>query len=208
MGLIFELGKAYAEDEQWDRCCNVMLRGFKRVSELKSEEDRFDFLAVLSQASMHLEKYRQALAVINDMTDPTDPDSLRGLNIMRCQVHCSTGDMQKGLKAFNAAIEGASFQEAVKAWAGCSRALKQVNAWMVTKNSIAKLTHTEEEKKQLESIDKLCELKDEVHKIQSPSTVSPRQYLGIFVLLVILFCGLALLYVAEQRSLAKMEWRK
>ena len=37
-------------------------------------------------ANLRMPRYRQALAVINDMTDPTDPDSLRGINIMRCQA--------------------------------------------------------------------------------------------------------------------------
>lgn len=36
---------------------------------------------------------------------------------------------------------------------------RKVNAWGVTKNTITKLVETEEEKKQLESIDKLCEFK-------------------------------------------------
>ena len=31
-------------------------------------------------------RFRQALAVVNDMSDPEDPEELRGLNIMRCQV--------------------------------------------------------------------------------------------------------------------------
>eukprot|EP00439_Symbiodinium_sp_Y106_P084026 s597_g24.t1 len=146
MTLIFELGKAYSVDEQWDRCANVLLRGFKRVSELEAVEDRFNFLVVLAQASLHLEKYRQALAVINDIADPDDTESLRGLNILRCQVYCLNGEMQKGLKAFNAAITGDSFEVAVKAWASCSRALKQANAWV-------------DERKQLESIEKLCDFK-------------------------------------------------
>ena len=31
-------------------------------------------------------RFRQALAVVNDMTEPEDKDDLRGLNLMRTQV--------------------------------------------------------------------------------------------------------------------------
>mmetsp|Transcript_96857 Transcript_96857/g.134461 ORF Transcript_96857/g.134461 Transcript_96857/m.134461 type:complete len:280 (-) Transcript_96857:169-1008(-) len=206
---IYGLGKAYAVDEQWDRCCNVMLRGFKRVNEMENQEERFDFLVTLAKASMNLEKFRQALAVVNDMSDPEDPEELRGLNIMRCQVYCHNGELQKGLKAFNTAIEGNSFQDAVKAWASCSRGLKQVNGWGVTKNTVLKLAETEEEKKQLESIDKLCEFKDDVHKLQAPKGISDVRLWLLTGLLVVLLCILlSILYWFEQRSLAKMEWRK
>ncbi|OLP84031.1 hypothetical protein AK812_SmicGene35136 [Symbiodinium microadriaticum] len=208
MTLIFELGKAYSVDEQWDRCANVLLRGFKRVSELESVEDRFNFLVVLAQASLHLEKYRQALAVVNDIADPEDTESLRGLNILRCQVYCLNGEMQKGLKAFNAAITGDSFEVAVKAWASCSRALKQANAWVVTKGTLTKLTQTEDERKQLESIEKLCEFKDEVHKIQHPEADTSRAWLLFALLAVVFMALLAVLTWAEQRSLAKMQWKK
>lgn len=206
---IFGLGKAYAADEQWERYCNVMLRGFKRVGELESNEDRFEFLATLAKASMNLEKFRQALAVVNDMTEPEDKDDLRGLNLMRTQVYCHNGDLQKGLKAFNACIEGSSFQDAVKAWAACSRGLKQVNGWGVTKNTILKLAETEEEKKQLESIDKLCEFKDDVHKLQTTKTISDlRLWLLTGFLVFLLVVLISILYWFEQRNLARMEWRK
>lgn len=206
---IFGLGKAYAADEQWDRCCNVMLRGFKRVSELESKEDRYEFLATLAKASMNLEKFRQALAVVTDITDPDDADELKGLNLMRCQVYCHNGELQKGLKAFNAAIEGASFQDAVKAWASCSRGLKQVNGWGVTKNIVAKMAESEEEKKQLESVDKLCEFKDDVHKLQHASPISDLRLWMLTGLLIVLLCVLVgILYWFEQRNLAKMEWKK
>ena len=39
---------------------NILLRGFKRMSELERAEDRYEFLALLCQVSLELNKHKQA----------------------------------------------------------------------------------------------------------------------------------------------------
>eukprot|EP00933_Yihiella_yeosuensis_P065315 TRINITY_DN69040_c0_g1_i1.p1 TRINITY_DN69040_c0_g1~~TRINITY_DN69040_c0_g1_i1.p1 ORF type:complete len:282 (-),score=65.86 TRINITY_DN69040_c0_g1_i1:143-988(-) len=214
MELIYELGAAYAGDEMWDRSANVMLRGMKRISELKDPANRFQFSCILCQASMHTQKFRQALAVINDACVPDDleADSARAWEVLKCQVYCRNGEMQKGLKAFHKAIEDVEFHIAISVWAGCSSHLKKVGAWAVTKTTLVGLAKTDQDKQRIEALEKLAEIKDvyidEAIEKQTGFFDSPTQK-ALFACIVFLLLGLMyLLWQLETANLKAMKMIK
>eukprot|EP00930_Biecheleria_cincta_P002826 TRINITY_DN103803_c0_g1_i2.p1 TRINITY_DN103803_c0_g1~~TRINITY_DN103803_c0_g1_i2.p1 ORF type:complete len:296 (-),score=56.27 TRINITY_DN103803_c0_g1_i2:127-993(-) len=210
MNLMFELGKAYANDYQWERCDNVLLRGFKRVQELDDASMRFEFLAVLCTASLRLHKHKQALAVLNDMEMPEDPALRHAFFIQQCQVYAFNGATDKCLKAFNRALEGNDFAAAVQVWIGCSQALKKIDSWAVAKAAIEKLATTDAERVQLESIDKVCAIKDEY--LDSSAYLnyweSTQGHLTIALIALGIFALLVIVWWLEQWNLKRGIWDK
>ncbi|CAE8609534.1 unnamed protein product [Polarella glacialis] len=206
--LIFELGRAYGADQQWDKCANVLLRGFKRVSEFKNPDDRFEMLVILCQASMHEKKYRQALTVLNEISEPPDAlESLADFDSLKCQVYCFNGDMVKGLKAFNKAIEGQEFDLAISTWAGCSAALRRAGAWAVTKTTLEGLAKTDADKDKLDAVENLAKLKDAYLQEDRPKTDVAR-YAAVALVVVAMLVFVYLLWLLEARSLESWKMRK
>ncbi|CAE8620293.1 unnamed protein product [Polarella glacialis] len=207
---IFDLGKAYGADQQWDKCANVMLRGFKRAGEMEHPEDRFEFLVVLCQASLNIRKYRQALTVMNDIKEPEELESKSGLESLRCQVYCFNGELAKGMKAFNNAICGEEFDKAVALWAGCSAALKKAGARAVTKSTLEGLARTDQEKARLEAVEKLADLKDAYLSVEEKPQASLNFYrmalIAGMVVLTVVF--VYFLWLMEARSLESWKMRK
>jgi tetratricopeptide (TPR) repeat protein len=209
MNIILALGKAYGADDQWDRCANVMLRGMKRTEDLEDPRDRFEFSVILAQASLNTQKYRQALAVLNEVKsspDDLEEDALTGLEILKCQVYCFNGDMTKGLKAFNKAIEGKDFQMAVSLWASCSTALKKAGAWAATKSALLLKADTDTDKAKVESIEKLTELKDQY--LESTPPMTPHKILALAGAVVAVMLLIFFLFHLEARSLANLKMTK
>ena len=82
MEFIYALGCAYADDMYWEKCCNVLRRGWKRIHESSDMDFRFDFLRKLCETLCKLEKYRQALAVFNDIEKPVAVEDARAYHVM------------------------------------------------------------------------------------------------------------------------------
>jgi len=202
---IMRLGLAYAEDEQWQQCATVLLRGFKRVKELPEDELRFEFLRMLCQASLQLKKYKQALAVLNDMEEPI-PGDITPYNVLKCQVFCHNGQEQKGLKAFHEALEKQEFQTQCAIWAQCLGALKKVGLAEMTKSKVASFAQNDEDKAKLDAVEKLAEMKAAI--VEAPAAGSGSNYI-LLVLAGVFFCMMMyFLYLLEQRSLKSMNMLK
>lgn len=199
---MLSLGREYANMLQWDRCMNVLLRGFKRVKELEKAEDRYEFLALLCQVSLELEKHKQALAVLNDIEQPEGEDLQKELLCLKCQVYGHNGDTQRCLKAFNEALAGIPMQDALRLWTACSLALKKVDGFVVTKTTLEKLATNDDERKQVETVEKLCNVKDDYMTVTDKSFWNSTE--GVIAIAVMVFMFLLLLaglYWLEQRSL-------
>lgn len=205
MDHIFMLGQCYAQDDQWERSEIVLLRGWKRTSEIEEKHKRFGFLLLLAKASLEVKKYRQALAVVNDMEERDDEI----FHVIRCQAYCANGDTQKGLKAFRAAIEGLDFQASAGVWAGCSSFLRLCGIWEATKMIMQELAKTDEDKDYLRSVEALSQIKDSYLEAQQGGQKDNFQrMLLIFFGLIFFAVIIYLLYILEQRSLASLKERK
>mmetsp|Transcript_5014 Transcript_5014/g.12231 ORF Transcript_5014/g.12231 Transcript_5014/m.12231 type:complete len:307 (-) Transcript_5014:351-1271(-) len=206
MELIFQLGMAYGQDQQWDKCLNVMLRGWKRVGEFQDPGVRFEFLCLLTTASQKEKKHRQAYAILQDIVEPDDEELRSNFELLRCQVYCDNGDMQKGLKSLNKAIEGADFDKAAALWANCLDPLKKCGAYDISKSNMLDLATSQEDKDKLEAMEKLAALRDEYYASHLDPVTPPSKkyamYIGIGVLVVV---GLYLLYLLESMSLSKLK---
>jgi len=204
MKIIFELGKAYATDNQWDRSANMLLRGFKRVNEFEDSEARYEFLLILLDASINLKKYRQAYAVLNDMTAPDDEYGRIRHDIIKCRVHCLNGESDKGLKAFNSSIEKLAFANILENYAAAYEALQKADVLIVAKASVQKRASTDEEKKKFEGVDKLMQMKLEYQEALSETGTNRALVYSVVAILVILF--LAFLWYLESKSLAQLKF--
>uniref|UniRef100_A0A7S4UYJ5 Uncharacterized protein n=1 Tax=Alexandrium monilatum TaxID=311494 RepID=A0A7S4UYJ5_9DINO len=207
MELIFQLGLAYAKDQQWDKCANVMLRGLKRVNEFESEELRVHFLMTLCQASLSQGKFRQALMVFNEIAEPADANLARSYEALKCFVLCSNGDASAGLKAFHKAVEGEGFDLALGHWALCYPGLQKVGALEVTRGTLEAMATDESMKKRLEMVEMIRELKMNTLKERDQEANSKLIYhrcLRVVALLcVCVFCFL--LYHVETSNLQRLK---
>lgn len=205
MDLIFEMGKAYASDEQWEKVVTVVMRGWKRVTEFEDAEKRLDFLALLSQASVEEKKYRQALAVLSDVENPERDDSPLTFEILKCQVYCFNNKLKEGLNAFNRAIDGQDFDTVGQIWAACIPAIKQVGAYEMVRTTVESKASTEEQKQKMEAVSRLMDLKDAIQKQADDNAASKEQRKSwIYVAAATVMVGLLyMLWVLEHSSLTK-----
>jgi len=203
--LIYELGHAYAVDEHWARCVNVMMRGWKRMSEVPDPSARFEFLMILCQASVRCKQYKQALAVLNDVTEPEDVQDLKGFLVMSCQVYCHNGDAQKALKAFHRAMEEEDFDAMLGVWVACMAGLKKVGAYEAAKSTVDRRMETDEQRTKLSTLEKLSALREQLEDAvdNKPATgVRKAVIIALAVAAMLLFTWF--LYMAETHSLSKI----
>jgi len=204
MDLIWQLGKAYGEDEQWEKVATVLMRGFKRVPEFKDSDTRFEYLKLLSEASLQQKKYRQALAVLNDVEEPGETDI--GFEVLRCQVYCFNNEVHKGLRAFNKAIEGQDFELVGKVWSACIPAIKQAGAYDATKRTVEDKATNDDERQKILAMSRLMELRDELQQKSNPIEAiskgkkTPIVYYAVTAIAVLV---LGVLWHLESQSLAK-----
>mmetsp|Transcript_135928 Transcript_135928/g.290499 ORF Transcript_135928/g.290499 Transcript_135928/m.290499 type:complete len:286 (-) Transcript_135928:81-938(-) len=118
---IHELGLVYYREGRFNECCNVLLRGWKRVPEIPDEDARIYFLLRLGEASFRQCQFRQAAAVLQDVEEATINKD-RWLKIKyhmlyaRALAHAKEGP--KALKAFQVAIDVEdNFKMAIRLWA-------------------------------------------------------------------------------------------
>lgn len=201
MEAIYNLGVAYAADQKWTECMNVLLRGWKRVREFSDVDRRLDFLFVLCQASFQLEKYRQALAVLSDV-DPSDvtpehPDFVR-YEVIKAQVYSMNGDRQKALQAFHTAVDNLGYQRGLVAWSVCCSAFSKAGFYDTAKAMMLDKATSQEDRKKLDAAEALMRMKESILEAQDRAKAPSRwpRYLSaaVFVLVVIQLIWL------EQRS--------
>lgn len=118
MHLMNELAAQYAREGHLDKCCNVLMRGWKRASEIQDSKVRFHFLMKLCELSFIQGQYRQAFAVLKDIHDPPEGKECQvSYLVLSCKVHARSGNLQGALKALQQAIEPEEFSHAVRIWA-------------------------------------------------------------------------------------------
>jgi len=209
MSLIFQLGLAYAKDQQWDKCANVMLRGLKRVNEFEDKEVRAHFLMTLCQASMQQQKFRQALTVFNDIEEPEDDELSKRYEALKCYVYCSNGDASAGLKAFHKAIDGQDFDLAVGFWALCYPGLQKVGALEVTRGTLEAMATDEAMKKRLQLVELIRTFKTNTTK-EAEQAARSNAFFRRASLVALCFVLLAVsywLYVLESRNFERMKMK-
>mmetsp|Transcript_40662 Transcript_40662/g.71558 ORF Transcript_40662/g.71558 Transcript_40662/m.71558 type:complete len:295 (-) Transcript_40662:84-968(-) len=208
---IFELGMAYFDEDKFKEATNVMIRGFKRMSELPDAESRFEYLYYLCFGSFKCQKYKQADAVLMDMEEPEDPDNLKHYLVLACMVHCYNDSLQKALKVFHRGLEacGDNEDQALQFWGQTYGPLKKVNAYDAAKSAIDRVVTNEEAKGKLEAIDKFGEIADQMEQDWEERHNKPiLRVLSIMFLLGLLCAIIYGLYLLEARSLKSMKMKK
>eukprot|EP00929_Paragymnodinium_shiwhaense_P002056 TRINITY_DN102254_c0_g1_i1.p1 TRINITY_DN102254_c0_g1~~TRINITY_DN102254_c0_g1_i1.p1 ORF type:complete len:280 (+),score=85.16 TRINITY_DN102254_c0_g1_i1:78-917(+) len=210
MEFITRLGVAYAQDRQWQRSVTVMLRGWKRVSDFPQRKAAFEYLCLLSQGSFKLDKYKQALAVLQDVTEDmlaeVDCADKSRFHALRCQVYCANNEQQKALKAFHQAIEGQAFETAAGHWAGCLAELKKVELLDVTRSALQAKAGSDEERQKLEAMEAIALAKEAYREQEAQPKLPDSLRIGVRVIQTLLvLIALYGLYVLEQRSFARIK---
>jgi len=209
--LIYALGLRYFGEFQWDLCSNVLLRGWKRVSELADVNERFIFLMKLSEASYRNFQFKQAQAVLMDVDEPEGIEARRAYYLLGCQVHAQVGDLSKSLSAFSKAIEKEDFEIAVKIWAACVLALKRVGAFEPSKTQIAKKVrkdHAYNDESQLRTVETWSVLpmmpEENKNTWDLIKQGKPPSWVYCFSIANVLVFVVGLLYLIEQYSLTRL----
>lgn len=207
--LIFELGQAYVEEGKEVEACNVLVRGWKRMSEFELPEQRFVYLLNLCACSIAANKHKQALAVLLDIEEPVEGhEYMCEYSRMACKVYANNGNMQKSLKAFSNAIGPcAELDEALPIWIDCMIDLKKVGAFDAAKSSLERLAKTEEDKKRITAAELIQTLRDGVNQDRQADTVIPlpvKIALGVSFLLTVVY----LLHLLESTNLATLKLGK
>jgi tRNA threonylcarbamoyladenosine modification (KEOPS) complex Cgi121 subunit len=131
---IAKLGLLYAEKCRWSMAMNVMLRGWKRVSEFTDPRLRRAFLTKLAEASLLEGKCLQAAAVLKDLDEePTERNELKSLQLLRIHAEAGSKQIEKALKALSSAIEGEDHVLVVRIWALSSQSLARTGMFEAAK---------------------------------------------------------------------------
>jgi hypothetical protein len=206
--LILTLGGIYLDEKKYKQAANVLIRGWKRMSELPEAEDRFYFLCRICEASIACNLYKQAFAVFKDMEEPSgqDPDSALGYHLIALRVHAEQNkgqNMQQVLKSFHKGVEISprcsepqKFLE--RFYMSSVTSLSKVGALDAARSSLS--TKIPEEK--LQALEFGVHLRENSReKAEKDPAQAYLQWFGILVS-VLVFCGL--LYMLEARSLQSL----
>eukprot|EP00415_Alexandrium_ostenfeldii_P001467 UN1467 len=151
--LILELAHKYVTQGHVERAGNVLLRGWKRAGEIEDVHVRFCFLMKLCEVSYLLSRFKQAMAVLQDVAEPADPVERKSYHILSCHVFGANKEVQKTLKAFQKAIEGEDFEMAVRIYALTLTDLKEVGIYSVAKSAIERMAPEGEKDSTLAMLD-------------------------------------------------------
>lgn len=195
---INELGAIYGGEAQWDKCANVLLRGWKRAPEIPDPAVRFRFLMKLCEVSYYLKQFRQAYAVMRDIDRPDGGQELKSYLILSSQVYAQAGDLQQALKAFNQAIEGEGFEFSVRVFALVQIDLRKAGAYESAKSTIANMGEGYHCESTLSMLETFAEGSDRP-KPRPPDEI-PRYFIVAAVVLFLAFF-VYILYVLEGWSL-------
>lgn len=134
--LIKKLGFLYADDFEFEKAANVMVRGWKRASEFEDRDERFEFLMKVAEVSYRNFQFKQASAVLMDIEEPEDARKKMAYLLLMCHVHAQAGDAPKSLSSFSKAIDAEGFDAAVRIYAISALSLQKVGAFEVGKNAL------------------------------------------------------------------------
>jgi len=209
MDFISKLGLVYANEHQHEKAANVMIRGWKRASELKDPNERFRFMLKLSEVSFRNRQFKQAYAVIMDIEEPRDPKEKLAYQLLFCHVAAEAGEAPKALSIFSKAVEKEDFEMAVKILASCCLRLSHVGSFQAAKNTVAQKARTGQmnamDIARLDTIEGWT--KERVEKVKSPWSFddgmpawAPKAGLA-FVCMIIIY----LLWWMESKSLKSLK---
>merc|ERR1719507_1992753 len=133
-----------------------MLRGWKRAGEIEEKHARFCFLMKLSELSFCVSKFRQALAVLNDIPEPDSQSQNKPYWILMCHVRSANNDVQGTLRAFQRAIEGADYQDALRVLALVIIDLKSLDIYELGKTAVEKLAAQDQATYDLNLLDRFA----------------------------------------------------
>mmetsp|Transcript_72786 Transcript_72786/g.136008 ORF Transcript_72786/g.136008 Transcript_72786/m.136008 type:complete len:273 (-) Transcript_72786:126-944(-) len=205
MDLILKLGIAYMQDDQWDRCANVLIRGMKRMGEFKDLERRNQFGTLLCHASMQTNRYQQALAVLQDMEQPHEKEKLKAFSMLACKVYCYNKRAPDALKALSVLVEGEKGQTLASTWAVLAASFKHAGVYEAAKSCVMKQLRTDEEKKKLEAMETLMQLKDTSTEVQ-PSFFQSNAFKVCLAVMAVML--IFVLFKLESDSLSKLSPKK
>lgn len=198
--LMYKLGKAHADDNHWTQCGNVLLRGWKRMSEVSDEELVFDFLVQLCEASMKLDKWKQASAVLSDIVPLKDPDDLRHYSLLACKVYAENGVPHESLAAFRVAVDGIDFAAALNVWVECAASLRHAGLYASARATMQSLATVEEDGRKLEVLETLIELKEHGNKTQKQPASTTQRNTVIALVVLLLTALLYGTYLLERQT--------
>lgn len=200
MLLINELGRLYASEAKWSHCSNILLRGWKRASEIEDAHIRFRFLMKLCEMSFRQSKFKQAFAVLQDIEAPEKGEELKAFLILSVQVCASVGDTQRALRFFQKAVEGETFPRAVRILALTMLDLMKANAFETAKSSLEKLGKDYFDESSLKMLQNFAERQNE----KAAQIDYSKLFIGIAVALAVMVV-VYLLWLLEQYSLSKIQ---
>jgi len=209
---MLELGIAYLEEDKPERASNVMIRGWKRVSEYEDDKTRQAYLWTLIVASMACHKFRQAHAVFMDTEEPgcstpEEKDARLEYNQEACKIYSKNDKLQQALKCFNRAVETADgdFDKAFEVFMAVAEFIKEVGALEAAKSALEQLAKTDEDKMKLEEADKIADFKHVLQLHNDP----PKGEISLkFILICLFFCFAGWTYLMwwlEQDSLSRLK---
>lgn len=198
--LINELGRLYAQEARWDKCANVLLRGWKRAHEIQDEKIRFCFLMKLCEVSVRLALFRQAHAILQDIEEPTEGHERKAYLVMCVQVYSNCGDVQRALKSFQRAIEGETFSRAVRIFALTLFDLQKAGAFQSAKSALEKMSPGYHDKSTLQMLETFAERQD-----QKANQFDPTKLLIISGCVAVFLIFIYLLWLLEQWSLSRLK---
>jgi len=201
--LIYKLGLAYMLEEKFTEAANVMVRGWKRMSEFEDPGARLLFLLNLCMASLEDGKSKQALAVLMDIEEPeAGSDANQEYHRIACKVYASNDNLQKSLKAFSTCIEGKDFDNALTVYLNSITHLKKIGAYDAAKSMMEKLAKDDTDLNKMKISETVHTLKSAIQEnSEPPNTRTMKMVVGATVTLAFI----AMLYSFESQSLAKMK---
>lgn len=217
---ILDLGYVYASEAQNDKAANVLIRGWKRASELKDPKERFTFLLKTAEVSFRNKQYKQAVAVLWDIEDPEDYYDKKALQLLSCHAYAEGGENTQAIMTFSKAIEKEEFNSAIKIWAACALALKKAGAHELAKEGVMKKARTDQgrsmDEARVQTVETWSQIGTKQDKgfiakmisLEDAVSINGNTVPKIFIYATMVFCVLVLfllLYWAEQRSLASLK---
>lgn len=119
---IFANGCAHANASEWQKCLNVLMRGWRRVREFDDPRARFRYLMLMLLAALQSDQPKLALRILSDMQDKGVGDGVKSFELLKCQTYCVNEVFDARHRAhtsFLRAIEGEGFDTAFLAWEVC-----------------------------------------------------------------------------------------
>jgi len=201
---INNLAYHYLREGQHEMALNVLMRGWKRAGEITDEIVRLRFLMKVCELSFGYWKYKQALAVFRDISEPSDPKHRKSYLLLGTQVWSSNGDLQQGLKFFQRCIDGEPLQVATRTLAVTVLELKKAGAFEAAKSTVENLAGINDHA-DIMLISEFAECAGDNKKVLSRGMNEQRNMI-IAAVTVSMFFLMLMLYWLESRSLAAMDW--